>query len=241
VIFQDLDMWNPADSRRGEGSPLGTSTDNSNTQFATLALWVAQRHGVPMSRTLARVNRRFQTSQNGDGSWDYHYFDGGSPQGRATMTCVGLLGLAVGHGAARRVGDPAPADRPVDPRIINGLAALAGYLDEPIAARGPLNFYLLWSVERVGVLYDLPTIGDTDWYRWGVDLLLPSQTSAGSWENGDYTGHHPVLDTCLALLFLKRSNLASDLTRRLPFKPGDLALSVARRAGSQKKSESSGR
>src|SRR5262249_46856572 len=37
------------------------SSDNSNTQFAMLALWAAQRHGVPLDRTLARVDRRFRT------------------------------------------------------------------------------------------------------------------------------------------------------------------------------------
>ena len=30
--------------------PANDGTDNSNTQFATLGLWAAGRHGVPMER-----------------------------------------------------------------------------------------------------------------------------------------------------------------------------------------------
>jgi hypothetical protein len=230
VVFQDPEMGIPGGSLRGEGGPLDSVTDNSNTQFATLALWAAQRHGVPMARTLTRISRRFETSQNEEGGWVYRYEPGGKPRGGPAMTCVGLIGLAVGHGAARRPG--APADKPVvDQRVVNGLVALAHLLEEPAASPGPFDLYFLWSVERVGVLYDLPAIGDQDWYRWGVEILLPNQTASGSWGNGTYVGHHPILDTCMALLFLKRANLTGDLTRRLPFRPGDLTVAVARRSG----------
>src|SRR5262249_10052952 len=44
--------------------PLRATTCNSNTQFATLALWVARRHGVPIDRSLRLIVRRFRTSQN---------------------------------------------------------------------------------------------------------------------------------------------------------------------------------
>ena len=38
--------------------------DNSNTQFALLALWAAQRYDVPMERTLRLLVQRFQLSQH---------------------------------------------------------------------------------------------------------------------------------------------------------------------------------
>jgi hypothetical protein len=144
------------------------------------------------------------------------------------MTCVGLLGMAIGHGAARK-GGLQPGKPVEDPRVVNGLVALSRLLDEPMDVGG-LDLYFLWSVERVGVLYNLPRIAEKDWYRWGVDLLLPSQMSEGNWANGTYIGHHPTLDTCFALLFLKQANLARDLTARLPFDPKELSLTVARRA-----------
>jgi hypothetical protein len=161
VVFQDPDLPPPLDKRKGEGGPVPGATDNSNTQFATLALWAAQRHGVPMTRTLARIHRRFETTQNAGGTWVYLFVPGNFIGGPA-MTCVGLLGLAVGHGAARLPGSQAPAGKPAeDPRVVNGLVALSRLLDEPMDP-GALDLYFLWSVERVGVLYNLPRIAEKD-------------------------------------------------------------------------------
>jgi hypothetical protein len=74
---------------------------------------------------------------------------------------------------------------------------------------------MLWCVERVGVLYSLKTIGNKDWYRWGVEALLPSQQGDGSWSGGGYHGSAPTLDTAMALLFLKRANLTRDLSESI--------------------------
>ena len=63
--------------------PGGDGSDNSNTQFATLGLWAAGRHGVPMERALARLAERFQVSQGKDGGWIYNYQRGGVPFSRA--------------------------------------------------------------------------------------------------------------------------------------------------------------
>jgi len=70
---------------------LHKNGDNSNTQFALLALWVARRHDLPVDKSLALVDAHFRTTQNPDGSWSYS--SGSSP----SMTCAGLLGLAVGN------------------------------------------------------------------------------------------------------------------------------------------------
>jgi hypothetical protein len=83
-----------------------------------------------------------------------------------------------------------------------------------LGPKGALNLYFLWSVERVGVLLNLKTIGGKDWYRWGVDLLLPAQKEDGSWV-GRGNGISPVIDTSMALLFLKRSDLLPDLRETL--------------------------
>jgi hypothetical protein len=102
---------------------------------------------------------------------------------------------------------------------------LGNYMNDPVDTRGIMhtvpsgpkgtpNYYFLWSVERVGVLLNLKTIGGKDWYRWGVDLLLPAQLPDGSWV-GRGSGGSPVIDTCFALLFLKRSDLLPDLRETL--------------------------
>lgn len=71
--------------------------DNSNTQFGMIALWVAQRNGVPAKDAFALIERRFLTTQNpNDGGWGYSGVGSGSTP---AMTCAGLLGLALGAGA----------------------------------------------------------------------------------------------------------------------------------------------
>jgi hypothetical protein len=190
--------------------------DNSNTQFAIMALWAARRHYVPTEQTLALVESRFRFSQRQGGGWGYNYI--GSAQ-TDTMTCVGLIGLAVGHGSASEVQAPGQA-MPQDLAISRGLQALGGFLEHPTQRRkGPLNTYFLWAVERVGVLYGLKTIGSKDWYRWGVETLLPGQQADGSWFGNGYSGSDAKLDTAMVLLFLKRANLTRDLseTIRLQF------------------------
>lgn len=83
-----------------------------------------------------------------------------------------------------------------------------------LGPKASLNYYFLWSIERVGVLCNLDTIGGKDWYRWGVNLLLPAQRPDGSWL-GRGNGGSPVIDTSMALLFLKRSDLLPDLRQSL--------------------------
>ena len=79
--------------------PAGIATvagDNSNTQFATLGLWVGRRHGLPVEKALARIELRYRTSQNPDGGWGY--MSSGMNTSKDTMTCAGSLGLAVAYG-----------------------------------------------------------------------------------------------------------------------------------------------
>jgi hypothetical protein len=198
---------------RGKLKVTPARDDNSNTQFAIMALWVARRHAVPTQRSLALVEERFRVSQRPGGGWDYQFAGGGETP---SMTCVGLIGLAVGRGSERAAEAPgAPVAQ--DESISRGIKALGGHIGEPGRKPAPAmgNAYFLWSVERVGVLYNLRTIGGKDWYRWGVEMLLANQAADGSWFGRGYHGSAPALDTCMALLFLQRANLTHDLTEAI--------------------------
>lgn len=70
--------------------------DNSNTQFAILAVWVARRHGVPVEQALEALEKRFIASQTQSGGWPYSGLL--EMDGSASMTCAGLLGLATAIG-----------------------------------------------------------------------------------------------------------------------------------------------
>jgi hypothetical protein len=214
------------------------TSDNSNTQFATVALWVGRRQGLPVEGAAARLDQRFRATQNADGGWSYSPTWGGGST--ASMTCAGLLGLAVAHGSTAEAAleKGKAAVEPAKDRVMKaGLAALSTAVGKPagkgrvgpaVAAPGVggRSYYFLWSLERVAVALDLKTIGGKDWYAWGAEAILASQGADGSWK-GEYGGS---IDTCFALLFLKRANLVSDLTARLKGKlqdPGQVTLKAA--------------
>jgi hypothetical protein len=204
--------------------------DNSNTQFAVFGLWVARRHGIPIATALAAVEARFRKTQNDDGGWGYvpsargeaNKDTGSTP----TITAAGLMVLGMCHAHAAELAlraNPKAKDLP-DPLRDDALKMGFNYLSAAIGPPGPkaplvprpqgrtqVAYYFLWSVERVGVSYHLRTIGTKEWYKWGSGLLVAAQESDGYWQHE----YGPVVDTCFALLFLKRVNLVKDLTEEL--------------------------
>jgi hypothetical protein len=223
---------------RGVGWAHG---DNSNTQFATLALWVSRRHKLDgADQALEAVGQRFSSSQNPDGGWSYYPM--GVQRSTATMTCAGLLGMAVSYGVAREAvlhtGNKKPdeggrqtptlRDPNRDPAVRLALLTLGQFLAGPyiLAQKNPAlgalqqpfpvvssatDYYLLWSVERVAMAFGLRTINRVDWYAWGSRIAVATQNADGTWA-GLYG---PVIDTSFALLFLRRSNLVKDLSNDL--------------------------
>jgi len=219
------------------------SGDNSNTQFAALALWVGRRHGLPVERALTRLDRRFRSTQMEDGGWTYTPIPMAMPAAppgvpmammrpgaTASMTCAGLLGIAIADGATLEILKDRKPDKPLpdlskDKNLTKGLEALGAVLGNPKNLRltpmgmpppenrvGGRTYYFLWSLERVAVALGLDTIGKKDWYGWGAEILLTNQEREGGWR-GDYADCGA--DTCFALLFLRRANLARDLTAQL--------------------------
>jgi len=77
---------------------------------------------------------------------------------------------------------------------------------------GDRDYYFLWSLERVGVIYGLDKIGGTDWYDFGAEQLVRAQNPDGSW-GGKGSGSN--VETAFALLFLARSNLVRDLSSKV--------------------------
>lgn len=202
--------------------------DNSNTQFAILGLWAARKHGVPMDRTLVLVERRFRTSQNADGSWGYHIAGREQPD---SMTCTGLLGMALALGADLQLQGQMAGQAMADPAVKKGFAYLGttiGKAPGPVAAMGKGkksgrligadargDLYYLWSLERVAVAYGVRTVGQKDWYRWGANVIVANQQADGSWKDR----YASIPDTSFALLFLCRANLVRDLPRLTILEP----------------------
>jgi hypothetical protein len=196
---------------------------------------------------LAKLEQRYRHSQNGDGGWGYLLPEPSAPRdpqaialstmSTTAMTCAGLFGLATAHGAAKDLADregrgKAVSDPGKDPNIKAAIALLAQDVAALAAAGEPRfrtthpgrGYYILWMIERVAVAYGMKTIGGKDWYDLGASLLIKHQAPDGSW-----LGAYGIAgaDTSFALLFLKRANLASDLSDLLPKRdldPGQRAL-----------------
>lgn len=76
---------------------------------------------------------------------------------------------------------------------------------------GYYDLYFLWSLERVGVVYDLDKIGGVDWYDVGSTALVRAQNADGTWPGSYGTD----VNTSFAVLFLCKSNLARDLSSKV--------------------------
>jgi hypothetical protein len=206
---------------------VADEADNSNTQFALLALWVARRNGMPVDKALERVEMRFRATQHKSGGWPYDNRPVGADlkpsQSTATMTAAGLLALAAANGLT--ADKKLKGDFNKDPVVTKGLFALGANVGEPGQPRDKLllanpgkSYYFLWTLERMAVIYNLKTIGGKDWYRWGVEVILANQQADGGWRGEFAEGG---CDTCFALLFLGKANIAPDLTERFGTKMKD--------------------
>jgi hypothetical protein len=92
------------------------------------------------------------------------------------------------------------------------------------AVREAWHYYYLYALERAGVLSGLVLYGRRDWYLEGAQFLVDGQRDAGSWFGQAALDSNPwkgaagpdaatanFLDTCFALLFLKRATFKLDL------------------------------
>jgi hypothetical protein len=212
--------YTPQNFKQADPSP----PDNSTTHFTLLALWVARRHNVPVRPPLLAVAASFHRTQYADGTWTYE-IEGGNKRCTDSSTCAGLLALAM-EKALREdkeyknlaTSDP-PADPKADEHRDKAFAHLAKVYDrnkgkadaaKRVYADALGDIYFLWCLERVAVIYDLKEIGGRDWYAWGSDILVQYQRDDGIWSDA-----YGIADTCFAILFLTKANMAKDLTESI--------------------------
>ena len=219
----DLLCWSQARNGQwwydGKGAPDIDGGDNSNTQFALLALGLAHGEGLKVERaTFSRALAWWVSAAGTQGG--FGYASGGSPKSAPTgsMTAAGIACLAI----TRAILEPPTALEPAAQRAPSRAARTqelaTAYLaqvfsvtrnDGPaldrknqrqrMAGRGWLHYYL-WTVERAMVLAGQERLGPLDWYADGARHLLASQARDGSWRQ-----ENPLYATCFALLFLARA------------------------------------
>jgi hypothetical protein len=130
------------------------------------------------------------------------------PEPEAVTAPARSLAVQVGLSAVGRVLAATPA-----PGTPTGAGPLAGYVSHGN------YFYVLWSVERIGVAFGLDTIGNVGWYDWGCNYLLPNQGADGAWGTSDMYGSS--VNTPFAVLFLTRANLFGEMGRTVKDKYKD--------------------
>jgi hypothetical protein len=199
--------------KKGAWSYPGPGGDNSNAQFAVLALYDAQRVGAKVKReTWDLAADYWRRTQNDDGSWGYVPGDSGT----GSMTTAGIGGL-VTSAAALESGDAAVEDgrviccRPHDDdrkldMAISWLAQRFSVTRNPRAGGGQSAlYYYLYGLERAGRLSARRFIGEHDWYREGAEFLVHDQDSLSHyWQGSWHAERDPRISTAMALLFLSK-------------------------------------
>jgi hypothetical protein len=196
-----------------EGS-VGRTPDNSNTQFAVLALWMAKQAGAAVPDAVWRELRNYYvTTQANSGTYSYRATHEGLDPRRLTMTVAGLAGLIISglelnesreqflpSGAARNCGE-----YDENPNLQKALA----YIVSRFAIENPgVNYYHLYGIERAGRLTGQRFFGPYDWYREGCAFLVRLQSRKdGSWPAASelsFADRWPLVNTSFALLFLSK-------------------------------------
>ncbi|REK19144.1 MAG: DUF4159 domain-containing protein [Planctomycetota bacterium] len=215
----------------------GGMPDPSNSQFALLALYEAERAGAKVNPSTWDLALNYWTAlQNPDGSWAYRP----DSDGTGSMTCAGITSaiIAAGRansGDAKVVGNRVEccAEQSTDKMVDDGLAWLARNFSVHVnpgvagrrralagASRANLLYYL-YGLERVGRMTARRFIGDHDWYREGSDMLVRAQDNlAGYWKGGGHAEDNPVIATSFALLFLAKGRRPV-LAAKLRHEPGN--------------------
>ncbi len=105
--------------------------DLSLTQFAVLGLWVARKHHLPVDRSLLLAEAHVRSCQAADGGWAYS----GAMMGTTdSMTCSGLMELAVGRAVGQSQGGKTEA---ADPQFEKGIQYLAELFDRGVSPPKP--------------------------------------------------------------------------------------------------------
>ncbi len=220
----------PRGPRKGSWSYPGPGGDNSNSQFAVLALHEAQAVGVKVNpATWERAEGYWRSTQNGDGSWGYVPGDVGT----GSMTCAGIGGLAISSAAmesgdAEVLGGQVICCRPHNPddALERGIGWLAQHFSvsrnpRPLGAGQSVIYYYLYGLERAGRLTARRFIGDHDWYREGAEFLVHDQDPLSHyWKGTWHAEQNPHVGTALALLFLSKGRRPIVMAK-LRHAPGD--------------------
>ncbi|HYE98186.1 MAG TPA: zf-HC2 domain-containing protein [Planctomycetota bacterium] len=198
---------------------LQSRGDNSNTQYALLGMRACHDAGILFpAETIARVDKFWRENQSapagkkpGDrpsvasganayppAGWSYGA-EAKTGNAYGSMTVGGLGGLCI-------IDYIQGKDWKRDPDVLEGVNWVASNFSvtENPGRKEAHHYYYLYGLERAGVLFGTDFFGAHEWYPAGANYLLDQQKPDGSWAGSGKEGG-AVIDTCFAILFLKRA------------------------------------
>jgi hypothetical protein len=201
--------WGYDDSRKGDPA------DNSNTEYAVLALHEGRLAGAGIKQDVWQSIAAYYARKEGRtyANWGYLRTQPPTPTMTAAALCgliVADLGLTTAGEARLRPGTkercaPSDVSEPVADALAQIDRQMPGTPDE--IGRMAQAYYWLHGLERAGELSGEHFLGGVDWYRLGCEFLVEHQDRAnGSWQADDRfpAVGQPIIATSFALLFLAR-------------------------------------
>ncbi len=195
----------------------GGRADNSNTQYAMLALHMGRVGGAKIDPAVWEEIRAFyRRTQAKDGGWSY-LPDGrgltGQVESTLTMTNAGLCGLLIAGLELNQGREILQADGTATncgeyketPEIRKALSWISSPRGDRFSITQPGHtFYNLYGIERAGRLSGLRFFNSHDWYREGCKWLVGRQHDRGYWAEAGSRDSWQVVSTSFALLFLSK-------------------------------------
>jgi hypothetical protein len=228
LIKRNVD-WLMQTARRQGGDEIawgypfegGLGPDNSNTQYAVLALREAGLAGVPIKdQEWKQIQNYYLRTQLPTAGWSYPTRNIGAE--RITMTSAGVCGLLISGMQLYRNQEQINADGTIDNcgknQANDPLARGIRRLGETFNIKGrrgnmmanlSFRFYNMYGIERAGRLSGLRFFkdvnnGNIDWYRIGAAELIATQSPNGNWTSSDTLDGNPIIATSFSLLFLSK-------------------------------------
>jgi hypothetical protein len=171
--------------------------DNSNTEYAVLALHAASQAGARIPEQAWKdIRARYLRMQNPDGGWPYP--PSFPEKSTLSMTCAGLCTLLI---TAKEL-------RLKDDEDLRHVRKAVDYLTRHFdLAQKSYEYDLLATLAHVHRLADKELPAEQrealrDCYRKGMDFLLKEQAADGSWRGDSGLIGTPVVRTSFGLLFL---------------------------------------
>lgn len=198
----------------GWGYGSGTDyADNSNAQFAILALHEAALLGIEIDESVWEKAREYWVrGQHKSGGWGYKV--GHAPSG--SMTCAGISSMIIIEENLRKPGSGDQLQccgsdtmgEEVE-RAIEWFGRKFSSTANPTSGEdigSSFLYYYLYGIERAGRLSGRRFFGEHDWYREGAEFLLAQQSEVDNRWRGAVNNPEarPEIATSFALLFLSK-------------------------------------